>query len=398
MNGKTVIVTDGNERSALAVVRSLGRAGYRCVVIAPAATSLAGASRYASRSIAAASPLHAPLDFVTTVEQAVREERAALLVPISEASLLALLPNRERFGTCVIPFAGEQSFRDISDKRRVLSEAAVLGIATPAQVIVPDSTAIASLDVDALDFPIVIKPGRSVGEADGAREKYGVRYAASAPELRTTLATLSTGAFPVLLQQRVVGAGTGVFLLVWNGQVRASFAHRRITEKPPAGGVSVDRESIPLDPRLLELSRALLARFEWQGVAMVEYKVDERTGTPFLMEINGRFWGSLQLAIDAGVDFPVILAALALGEPVAPLMSYRIGVRSRWFWGQVDHLVSRMPRRGRRRVVPPGTTSVLRAATDVLLAPFRRWTFEEVFRVSDPRPFLFETSQWMRGR
>ncbi len=51
---------------------------------------------------------------------------------------------------------------------------------------------------------------------------------------------------------------------------------------------------------------------------MVEFKADARTGTPYLMEINGRFWGSLQLAIDAGVDFPAILVAAALGAPIPP--------------------------------------------------------------------------------
>jgi hypothetical protein len=116
------------------------------------------------------------------------------------------------------------------------------------------------------------------------------------------------------------------------------------------------------------------------------------------MEINGRFWGSLQLAIDSGVDFPALLAALALGDSVAPPPPYRVGVRTRWFWGQVDHLISRVPRRNRRRELPPGTISVSRAAGDILLAPLRRGTFEEIFRWSDPRPFLYETGEWLRGR
>jgi predicted ATP-grasp superfamily ATP-dependent carboligase len=398
VNGATVIVTDGNERSALAVVRSLGRAGYRCVVIAPESRSLAGASRYAAKCFAAPSPLHEPAAFSRTVEETARQEKAVLLIPVSEASLLALLPNRARFESCVIPFPDEQTFRAISDKGRVLSEAAALGIAVPAQIVIGAASDRASLDAESLQYPIVIKPGRSVGEAGGTREKLGVRYASTPSELRATLSALSDAAFPVLLQQRVLGPGTGIFLLVWNGEVRAGFAHRRITEKPPSGGVSVDRVSIPLEPRLFELSRALLARFEWQGVAMIEYKTDSATGIPYLMEINGRFWGSLQLAIDAGVDFPAMLAKLALGTEAPALPAYRAGVRSRWFWGQIDHLISRVPRRGRRRVLPAGTTSVAAAVADVVLSPFRRSTREEVFRWSDPRPFVFETGQWVRGR
>src|SRR6185312_15979930 len=104
----------------------------------------------------------------------------------------------------------------------------------------------------------------------------------------------------------------------------------------PSGGVSVYRESIVADPELVRRSRALLDRFGWCGVAMIEYKVDARTGTPYLMEINARFWGSLQLAIDAGVDFPNLLLSVALDGARPAMPTYRAGVRSRWWWGDVD--------------------------------------------------------------
>ena len=83
----------------------------------------------------------------------------------------------------------------------------------------------------------------------------------------------------------------------------AFFAHKRLRERPPWGGVSVLSESAEPDPRLKALARQLLDDACWHGVAMVEFKVAP-DGTPYLMEINTRFWGSLQLAIDAGVDFP----------------------------------------------------------------------------------------------
>jgi len=188
----------------------------------------------------------------------------------------------------------------------------------------------------------------------------------------------------------------GVFLLLWNGELRAAFSHRRIREKPPSGGVSVYRESIPLDPELLARSRALLERFEWDGVAMIEYKLDERTGTPYLMEINGRFWGSLQLAVDAGVDFPALLAGVALGGDPAPVTAYRTGVRSRWWWGDVDHLLARLRRSPEDLALPPGSPGRWRALADFLTV--RRADRNEILRRSDPGPFLHETGQWLRGR
>lgn len=129
---------------------------------------------------------------------------------------------------------------------------------------------------------------------------------------------------------------------------------------------------------------------------MVEYKRDIVTGQPYLMEVNGRFWGSLQLAIDAGVDFPRLLVTAALGDPMEPVSVYRLGVRSRWWWGQVDHLVGRIRRP--TTPFPPGTLSAGRAFGDLLLGPFRRRDYEEVLWWNDPQPFVRETIHWIAAR
>jgi hypothetical protein len=144
-------------------------------------------------------------------------------------------------------------------------------------------------------------------------------------------------------------------------------------------------------------SRALLDRFGWRGVAMVEYKLDRASGTPYLMEVNGRFWGSLQLSIDAGVDFPNLLARVALDMPTPPTATFRVGTRSRWWWGQVDHVLARI-RRPEMRSLPSGTPGMIRTLTQLLLAPLGRGDREEVFRFADPCPFWYETIRWFQGK
>jgi predicted ATP-grasp superfamily ATP-dependent carboligase len=339
-------------------------------------------------------PLESPNEFADEIVALAAEEKASLILPIAEAALLAILPVRSRLLPAVVPFPDIETFKALTDKQRLLEEAALLGIAIPAQQIIPDRAALGSIDVNSLTYPVVLKPARSVGTFNGGRAKVAVSYARDADELIRAVRTASPAAFPLLVQQRIVGPGTGIFLLLWDGEQRAAFAHRRLCEKPPSGGVSVYRESIPLDVDLLERSRALLDCFGWRGVAMVEYKRDAATGQPYLMEVNGRFWGSLQLAVDAGVDFPRLLAECALGASAVPQIPYRLGVRSRWWWGQVDHLVGRIGSR-RKRPVPPGTLSASRALTDLLLGPFRPADYEEILRWNDPRPFWNETVRWM---
>ena len=392
-----VLVTDGQERAALAVVRSLGRAGHRVFVCSPAARSLAGASRHALQQARVPDALAAPDAFVAAVQRLLSDWQINVIVPISEAALLALLPERARLTGVCMPFASSEQFRRICDKETVLQAATEIGIATPSQrtVAYPDDRV--GFSPDGLQFPVVVKPARSVADGAGARIKSGVTHVANRRALCAALASYRPESYPLLLQQRIDGPGIGIFLLLWDDETLAVFAHRRIREKPPGGGVSVYCESIAADPELLERSRRLLEHFGWQGVAMVEYKVDRASGTPYLMEINGRFWGSLQLAIDAGVDFPALLVAAALGRRPEPVLRYRLGIRSRWWWGDVDHLLTRLRRSDEQSALLPETPSRWRAIVDFLKV-WQPGDRNEVFRTSDPLPFARESIDWFLGR
>ena len=388
-----VLVTDGDQRAALAVVRSLGAAGYPVYVCASRPRSLAGASRYARAEALVTGPLEDPQRFAGDIRALVTRWNIGALIPIGDAALLASLPDRGRLPNVLLPFADERVVRRMADKAAVLQAATTVGIAIPQQQSAAGRDALIAM-APTLEYPVVLKPSRSVAEHGGRRTKLLVRHVASAGELAAAAAELDPAAYPVLVQQRVVGPGIGIFLLVWNGETLATFAHRRIREKPPAGGVSVYRESVAADPELVRRSRALLDAFGWCGVAMVEYKIDERTGTPYLMEVNGRFWGSLQLAIDAGVDFPALLMAAALGKRPDPVTAYAAGVRSRWFWGDVDHLVARL-RRSRQSLSLPPNAPGRWAAIRAFLTVQRGVDREEILRRDDPRPFFRETVQWL---
>jgi predicted ATP-grasp superfamily ATP-dependent carboligase len=393
---RRVLVTDGEERAALAVVRSLGRAGHDPIVCAARQSSLAGSSRYCRLRIAVPDPLRWPDQFGEAIEQAIDEHRADVVIPVSEAALMALLPRRERLAA-VLPFASQKSFEQICNKALVLEKARELGIAVPKQIVIASPTQLHMLrDLD-IRLPIVIKPARSVVTMGRRREKTSVMHVQDHSALTRAAGSLPDAAYPLLVQERIVGQGAGVFMLLWGGDVVAAFSHRRLREKPPAGGVSVYRESRPLDPHLLSQSTALLAAFEWQGVAMVEYKLDEQSGRAYLMEINGRFWGSLQLAIDAGVDFPSLLVDLAGGYRPPAVQSYRCDVRTRWLMGDVDHLVTRMRRTRAALDLPADAPGRGRALVQFLTA-FGPGSRNEILRLSDPVPAVHELLNWAHRR
>ena len=247
---RNILVTDGEQRAALAIVRSLGAVGHTVHVCSKRGHSLAGASKWARRDRVVADPLTAPDAFLADVARLVRDYAIDMIIPVAEPSLLTLLPARESFDDVIIPFPDAATFSRICDKQLVLSAAPSVGIAVPSQTVLNDPSCAVRMDLDALHYPVVVKPARSVGGEVGHRVKAIATHAATPLELRAALSKIDPRAYPLLLQQRVVGPGIGVFLLIWNGEVIAEFSHFRLREQPPAGGISVYRSSIALDPGL----------------------------------------------------------------------------------------------------------------------------------------------------
>ena len=162
-----------------------------------------------------------------------------------------------------------------------------------------------------LGWPVVVKPVASRVYRDGAVEAFEVAYADGPQQLVEQIGRLA-GRTPVLLQEYLPGEGVGVELLADQGRPLAAFQHRRLHEVPITGGASALREGVELDEVLHGHAVRLLEALRWTGLAMVEFRVGP--DGPALMEINGRVWGSLPLAVRSGVDFPIRLAELHLGR------------------------------------------------------------------------------------
>lgn len=394
------IVLDGDQRSALAVTRSLGRRGIRVAVGADVHPSLASRSKYCGKSFRYPSPRESPDKFIEHLIGRAGEWRDAVLLPMTDVTVAEVLRRRSDFGEGItIPYDEYDKYRLLSDKTTLFRMSRELEIPSPRTLISTEYEGDGILH-DALriiGFPLVVKSGLSEIRAIRGRPEGGVRYAENEKELRAILSEESFDRFPYVIQERIQGPGAGVFLLLDRGDVLAAFAHRRIREKPPSGGVSVLCESIVPPNAAMESAVKILGGNRWSGVAMVEFKIDQRDGIPKLMEVNARFWGSLQLAVSSGVDFPYLLYRLARGEKVECPREYRIGVKSRWELGDVDHLYSRILKSPSCLSLPPGYPSRFAVLKDFFSDFFRPSVRNEVLHWSDPSPFLHEAGRYLRS-
>lgn len=389
-----VLITDSDSRQSLAATRSLGRAGHAVINASERHPSIAGSSKYSRGHIACPDVLVKPDDFLRAIVAATSAHSIDVLLPMTEVSTLLLARHRHDLPrSCSLPFAGAEALAAASDKT------AVIAMAREMDVPVPNSVACSSREearaaISALPFPVVLKPARSRVRTASGWISNRVEYAHDRDELQARIDGLSDAAFPLLLQERISGRGIGFFACYDRGSIVASFAHRRIREKPATGGVSVLCESIPVPERAREYGCRLLDRLSWHGVAMVEFKEDTRDGTLKLMEINARFWGSLQLAIHAGVDFPGILVDLPGRSSRRPEPAYRYGVRSRWLLGDVDSLIGllRAPRSRHPSDVP--ARSRWRAMGEFLTSGWIDIDYD-LMALNDPKPGLLELRRWL---
>jgi predicted ATP-grasp superfamily ATP-dependent carboligase len=393
-----VLITDGESRSALAATRSLGRAGYRIMVTGSDPRSIAFKSKYCSESIRVPDPLADGARYRAEILRLVAAEAVDFIFPMTEQSIYLLNPVRARFGPhAILACPAEDTFNRIADKAALFRLAEKLGIPAPMTLYLEGPGDLPEAKRKIRGYPVVVKPARSRIPTQSGFLSASVAYAAGEEDLDRLYGRREALRHPSMIQELIVGPGTGVFTLFDRVRSLALFSHRRLLEKPPSGGVSVVSESTPLDPEMVAAAEKLLAAFEFSGVAMVEFKRDQRDGKAKLMEINGRFWGTLQLAIASGVDFPRLLLAFLKGEKAeAPSEGYRVGHKLKWFFGILDHMLIRC-KSGRNCAglavnQPPKARALLH-----LVNLFERNASFDVLDPRDPAPFWREARSYLAG-
>lgn len=337
--GPPAVLTDARWRKALAAARALGRRGVRVITTDSTRLVAAAASRYVARHVVLPAAASDPEGLLAGLSRLAAAEPGAVLLPLEDDTLAAVVRAREQLTGFRLALPPPAAVEVVLDKHATAARAAALGLAVPRTLAVAGTTDLAAAAAT-LRFPVVVKPRRGWGSQ-------GVTVvedpAALAGAWRRVAATFADP----IVQERVPPGGEALGVsCVFNvrGERRAAFVHRRLREYPLAGGPSTLRESVAR-PDLVEASTRLLAALGWVGFAMVEWKTDPRDGVPYLLEVNPRFVGSLELALRSGVDFPWLVYQVALHGDCTPVETYRTGQLCRWLLpGDLLHFLAN-PRR-----------------------------------------------------
>lgn len=332
-----VLVVDAGVRHAIDIIRSLGRRGMEVSIVVKDARPPASYSRYvAHRHVF-------PLDSadmepgVAYLENLARRERYDAIIAAGLDGFRILSYGLDRLSPYApIPVSDWSLFAVAEDKADTTLLGERIGVPVP-QTYYPADPGDLTAYRD-IPYPVVVKARRGQGHyayAGSFEELRDVVYPQICAEVPDQMAE---GVFPIL-QEFIRGKGHGFYALMNHGQLRAYFMHERIHEVPPTGGPSSMAKSF-YDEELIAVGSRVLQELKWHGVAMVEFKKDVGDGLYKLIEINPKFWGSLGLSIETGVDFPWLLTTMAVEGDMAPVEMPLTPVTYQWLSMDIAHSVA----------------------------------------------------------
>lgn len=327
-----VLVLGAEYRMVLPIARSLGRRGIEVHIAGVHTGCPSRWSRYV-RQVHELRAEPTAQTFAGEMQNLIDQHHYDLVIPATEEFLLPIQADAAMWHDTPMFLLNEDAFAVTVDKSKTDALARALGIPVPKTITVADTAELESID---LPCPLFVKPCTSARNDDVRKKAFACRVNDRETLLEYGRRLLTSGAV-TLVQQLVEGTGVGVNIIAREGKVLKAFQHSRLHETNGCG--STYRVSEPLEEKLLDATKKLMAALNYTGVAMVEFRVNRETGKWYLMEINGRFWGSLPLAVAAGADFPRYLYQLLIEEKESFPQDYRVGVRCRdlyadlrWTW------------------------------------------------------------------
>jgi predicted ATP-grasp superfamily ATP-dependent carboligase len=366
-----VLITDGQDRSSLAGLRSLRSAGYAVDAVAyggPAATHW---SRFCGERHTVTDPRHRDgARFVEGLKSIAQSGSYEMIVTGSDASLLAISRHRgllEPFVELALPTA--DAVERCVSKQHLVELAATAGLGSPETEVCTDA-AEAMAAGRRFGYPVLLKPQKSVfrGNGDGL-EQPGSSLVSDDASL---LALLPDYGMPFLVERFEAGKVLSFSGVAADGRLLAYGMSRYERTWPSEAGMASFAETVTPPQDLCRKVDRLLAELGWQGV--FELELIQREDASFAaIDFNPRLFGSLELITRAGAPLTTTWCDWVLGMS-PPEAVARPGYRYRWEEGEARYFWQRL-RRGQ-----------IRSALAVLRP--RRRMIRSFFRLTDPAPLL----------
>lgn len=325
---RALIVGHAQARGALAAARALADAGWVVGVASPGERGLAAASR-AVQFRHRLPALDRGLDrFVPALQGAIEQGGYEVVFGSGDGAALALSAERARI-PAVVPYPSHATVVRAHDKLELAAAGAEAGLAVPRTELATEGA------LESCDLPVVVKSRmHELPSPTSQLARIDPRIAESRCEAARCVAEVTAAGGTPLLQQMVVGRLSAVVTVVGRtGDMIGTVQQLADRVWPPNAGVTSRGRTVTSDPRLLERILALLKSLGWFGLAELQFLTPPE-GEPHLVDFNGRFYGSLALAVASGSNLPAVWAAIATDRR-PPATRPEAGILYQWLEGDL---------------------------------------------------------------
>lgn len=312
----------GGEHPGLGILRSLGRRGIPVCVIDDQ-HSVSQFSRYATRVVRVKDLRDEDRTVDSVLEVGERYGlKGWVLYPTRDETVAAFSRHRDRLAQFFrVTTPGWETVRWAWDKKNTYDLADRLGIPVPRTFNPRTEDDLADLYSR---LPMALKPAvkENFFYATGAKA-----WRAETPDQLRDLFRRAIRQIPpeeILIQEIIPGDGLQQYsycAFFRDGDAISSLMARRLRQHPREfGRAATYVETIASSdaPEVEELSLRFLRAIDFYGLVEVEFKRDPRDGKFKLLDVNARTWGFHSISGPAGIDFPYLLYADQMGEPVEP--------------------------------------------------------------------------------
>lgn len=339
MNNK-VLILGSNDRAALVAARSFRDFPIEVDNVYFENPTVSNKSRFICKSYFLGDPRRNLIRFYEQLFKLLQRNKYDLLIPINDFAN-EIVYNKYDLFNHTVPISGPKpKVHELGYNKYALYQ-----VAKNNNVPVPDSSLICVLDrvnnIN-LNYPVYVKPIYSKKmDTEGFIHAFRVRKVKSENELIDALYD-TIESCPVMIQKEIIGHGVGYYFIANHGNILIEAVHERIHE-PYLGGASSYRRSIQLENPLKLYAERIISSLDWTGVGMLEFKYSE--GDYYLMELNTRLWGSLELSVSSGVNFPIMMYNMFSHNHFQYHPHYHSGKYARNLQMDISWLVSNLKRR-----------------------------------------------------
>lgn len=302
---KEICLLGANERSCYSVAKSLKKRGYLITVIDSDSHAIKH-SKYVDKFFKLKTDItRNVLAAKNEIIEYLKQNKVSAFIPVNDIAVQFTYSFQQELQcyTTVLNINETEVFKFSHNKYCLWK------IGKELEIPVPDSILISSYNEfqevkSQVRFPVIVRPIYSKLVRDNRILGFSVKNIKNLNDLENFVRE-KINITPLMFQEVLVGQGAGYNFLSIDGNILMAYAHERINEEW-GGGQSTLRKSIPPDQYNLDFySKALIKAIKWSGIAMIEYKISD--DKPYLIEINGRPWGSLEVGIRSGIDLPSAL-------------------------------------------------------------------------------------------